>query len=138
MIEEHQERGFAIALLWMIADVFDGRSRHNFARADIGMAELRVREAKAQALGRGVAHLLLRDSALATYSADTQTEDPASQQRDGLQDGARQLFSKRYQFGNGWAVSATLRPSNGYVSLNNADRDELMILFTGVERGGGG
>ena len=140
MIEEHQERGFAIALLlWMIAGMsLMVAAVIHFARADIGMAELRVREAKAQARGRGVAHLLLRDSALATYSADTHTEDPASQQRDGSQDGARQLFSKRYQFGNGWAVSATLRPSNGYVSLNNADRDELMMLFTGIGEVGEG
>jgi len=134
--ELHQDRGFAIALLlWMIAGMsLMVAAVIHFARADIGMAELRVREAKAQALGRGVAHLLLRDSTLATYSADTQTEDSASQKRDrdGSQDGARRLFSKRYQFVNGWAVSATLRPSNGYVSLNNADRDELMMLFTGI------
>ena len=29
-------------------------------------------------------------------------------------------------------ISGTLRPSSGFVSLNNADRTELMMLFTGL------
>ena len=60
-----QQSGFAIALLlWMIAGMsLTVAAVIHFAYEDTGMAELRVREAKVQALGRGVAYLLLRDSA---------------------------------------------------------------------------
>ena len=97
------------------------------------MAELRVREAKAQALGRGVAQLLLRDSAMATYGAASQGTDPALQTEQGDPESGKQtLFTKQYQFGDDWTVTGTLRPASGFVSLNNADQDELMMLFTGL------
>ena len=130
-----EQRGFAIALLlWMIAGMsLTVAAVIHFARADTGMAELRIREAKASALGRGVAHLVMRDSALATYAANGQSEGyESSPQRNEARNERKDLFSKQYQFGNGWVVSATLRPSNGFVSLNNADRNELMMLFTGL------
>lgn len=132
---DSQQRGFAIALLlWMIAGMsLTVAAVIHFARSDTGMAELRVNEAKARALGRGVAHLLLRDSALAAYSSDAQVAGPVSQQGEDESKGAVQnLFSKQYEFGGDWVVSGTLRPSSGFISLNNADRNELMMLFTGL------
>jgi len=127
------QRGFAIALLlWMIAGMsLTVAAVIHFARADVAMAELRVREARSQAIGRGVAQLLSRDSAMATQtpavaSQESKAEDEAG---TGVKAGEK-FFSKRYEFENGWAVSGTLRPSDGFVSLNTADRGELMMLFT--------
>ena len=132
-----RQDGFAIALLlWMIAGMsLTVAAVIHFAQEDTGMAELRVREAKARALGRGVAYLLLRDSALATYGAASGGADPASQSERGGPDSDKQtLFTKQYRFGRDWTVTGTLRPSSGFVSLNNADRNELMMLFTGLGR----
>jgi hypothetical protein len=135
MTNAPQQSGFAIALLlWMIAGMsLTVAAVIHFAHEDTGMAELRVREAKAQALGRGVAQLLLRDSAMATYGAASQGTDPALQTEQGDPESEKQtLFTKQYQFGDDWTVTGTLRPSSGFVSLNNADQDELMMLFTGL------
>ena len=132
-----RQDGFAIALLlWMIAGMsLTVAAVIHFAQEDTGMAELRVREAKARALGRGVAYLPLRDSALATYGAASGGADPASQSERGEPDSDKQtLFTKQYRFGRDWTVTGTLRPSSGFVSLNNADRNELMMLFTGLGR----
>ena len=125
------QRGFAIALLlWMIAGMsLTVAAVIHFARADVAMAELRVREARSQAIGRGVAQLLLRDSAMATQtpaavSQESKAEDEAGTEARG------KFFSKRYEFEDGWVVSGTLRPSDGFVSLNTADRGELMMLVT--------
>ena len=122
------QRGFAIALLlWMIAGMsLTVAAVIHFARADVAMAELRVREARAQAIGRGVAHLLLRDSAMAAENPVASPEDAT----DAAGNGNRNVFSRSYQIGDGWIVSATLRPSSGFVSLNTADRSELVMLFT--------
>ena len=130
-----EQSGFAIALLlWMIAGMsLTVAAVIHFAHEDIGMAELRVREAKAQALGRGVAQLLLRDSALARYRAASEGTDSALKPEQGEPESDKQtLFTKQYQFSDDWIVTGTLRPSSGFVSLNNADRDELMMLFTGL------
>ena len=132
---ESTQRGFAIALLlWMIAGMsLMVAAVIHFAQADVGMAELRLREAKAQALGRGVARLLLRDSAMATYTRRALNgESGAQQEGEESQLVGQQLFSKQYQFGDDWVVSGVLRPSSGFVSLNNADQNELMMLFTGL------
>ena len=129
------QRGFAIALLlWMIAGMsLMVAAVIHFAHQDIGMTELRVREARAQALGRGVAYLLLRDKALAAYTAASQGADPALQPEQGEPDSDKPtLFTKQYQFDQEWMVTGTLRPSSGFVSLNDADRNELMMLFTGL------
>ncbi|MFL2502656.1 MAG: hypothetical protein ACJ0Q1_07030 [Luminiphilus sp.] len=135
MNDASQQSGFAIALLlWMIAGMsLTVAAVIHFAHEDTGMAELRVREAKVQALGRGVAYLLLRDSALAAYGEASQDTDSALQREQGKPEREKQsLFTKQYQFGEDWTVTGTLRPSSGFVSLNNADRDELMMLFTGL------
>ena len=132
MSRTNQQRGFAIALLlWMIAGMsLTVAAVIHFARSDVGIAELRVREAKAQAVGRGVARLLLRDSAMAVYAPDAQRERAEPQLPEDESRPDEQLFSKEYRFGRDWVVSGTLRPSNGFVSLNNADREELIMLFT--------
>ena len=135
MSSASQQGGFAIALLlWMIAGMsLMVAAVIHFAHQDTGMAELRVREAKAQALGRGVAYLLLRDKALAAYTAASQSADPALQPEQGEPESDKPtLFTKQYQFDQGWVVTGTLRPSSGFVSLNDADRNELMMLFTGL------
>ena len=135
MSNASQQGGFAIALLlWMIAGMsLMVAAVIHFAHQDTGMAELRVREAKAQALGRGVAYLLLRDKALAAYTAASQRADPALQPEQGEPDSDKPtLFTKQYQFDQEWVVTGTLRPSSGFVSLNDADRNELMMLFTGL------
>jgi len=127
------QRGFAIALLlWMIAGMsLTVAAVIHFARADTSMAELRVREAEVQAMGRGVAHLLMRDSALAAYRAYAPTEESGVQQGlDESEQVGQKLFTKKYHFGEDWVISGTLRPSSGFVSLNNASRAELMMLFT--------
>ena len=135
MSNASQQGGFAIALLlWMIAGMsLMVAAVIHFAHQDTGMAELRVREARAQALGRGVAYLLLRDKALAAYTAASQGADPALQPEQGEPDSDKPtLFTKQYQFDQEWVVTGTLRPSSGFVSLNDADRNELMMLFTGL------
>ena len=135
MSNASQQGGFAIALLlWMIAGMsLMVAAVIHFAHQDTGMAELRVREARAQALGRGVAYLLLRDKALAAYTAASQGADPALQPEQGEPESDKPtLFTKQYQFDQEWVVTGTLRPSSGFVSLNDADRNELMMLFTGL------
>ena len=129
------ESGFAIALLlWMIAGMsLTVAAVIHFASADISMAELRLREAKARAIGRGVAWLALRDRALQNYLPDGQNipvEDSASQDL-GEKSEKRTIH---YEFFNDWKVSVTMHPSNGYVSLNDIDPERLEMLL--VELGG--
>ncbi len=129
------ESGFAIALLlWMIAGMsLTVAAVIHFASADISMAELRLREAKARAIGRGVAWLALRDRALQNYLPEDQNspvEDSASQDL-GEKSEKRTIH---YEFFNDWKVSVTMHPSNGYVSLNDVDPERLEMLL--VELGG--
>ena len=132
------QRGFAIALLlWMIAGMsLTVAAVIHFARSDTSMAELRLREAKARAIGVGVAHLLLRDEELSSFGPDRPGE-PAS---DGSQSGradvkTAKLFRKTYQWAGGVTVTAQLRPANGFIALNNADRQALVTLFSGLGKG---
>ena len=99
----------------------------HFARADTNMAELRMMEAKARALGRGSALLLLRDSAMSDYAGEQDVESEQGNDKEGVNGP-----SKEYEFDGGWRVSATLRPASGFVSLNNASVDELTVLFSGI------
>ena len=99
----------------------------HFARSDTSMAELRMMEAKARALGRGSALLLLRDAAMSGYAGEQDVEGEQSNDQEGVNGPA-----KEYEFDGGWRVSATLRPASGFVSLNNASVDELTVLFSGI------
>ena len=64
MIPREANQGFALALLlWMIAGMsLTVAAVIHFARTDTGLAELRLTEAKARALGEGVALLALGES----------------------------------------------------------------------------
>ena len=129
------ESGFAIALLlWMIAGMsLTVAAVIHFASADIGMAELRIKEAKAKAIGRGAALLALRDSAVQTYLP----EDPNSPAAVSATEDLSEQGGKRtaqYEFSNGWTVLVAMQPSNGYISLNDVDPGSLEMLL--VELGG--
>lgn len=137
MSGRQSQRGFAIALLlWMIAGMaLTVAAVIHFASADIILAESRVRDAKLRAMGRAVAHLILRDSAMADVGglgeAARDNEDKSAV--EGATDDDK-LFSKSYQFEGGWLVSAKLRPATGLVPLNNASSSELAMVFSGLGR----
>lgn len=129
------ERGFAIALLlWMIAGMsLTVAAVIHFASADIGMAELRLTEAKARAIGRGAALLALRDISAQAYLP----EDSNSPAKDSAIEYLGEKSEKRtirYEFFNEWKVSVTMHPSNGYISLNDVGQENLQMLL--VELGG--
>ena len=133
------ERGFAIALLlWMIAGMsLTVAAVIHFARADIGLVETRVREAKVRAMGRGVALLILRDSAMSTGAGADEhvSDDDETPYQEGASDSGK-LFSKVYQFEGGWRVDAKLRPATGLLPLNSVSYEELAWVF--MELGGVG
>ena len=90
MSSRSPQQGFAIALLlWMIAGMSTVAAVIHFARADIAMAELRLDEARAQALGRGAALLAVRDKAMASQQA---TLDPAVGERSQAQGEGNEQF----------------------------------------------
>lgn len=133
MSSRSQQQGFAIALLlWMIAGMsLMVAAVIHFARADIGMAELRLMEARSEALARGAAFLALRDITMEEQTRPT-SEDDAYTEPDTenvAMGNTRGLSTKRYQFGSGFSATATIRSANGYVSLNTASENELTMLF---------
>ncbi len=131
-------QGYAIALLmWMIAGMaLLVMAVIHFARDDIGSAEQRLREAKSNALARGVALLALRDAALAPFLWD-QSDRGYGRGRQGSEDTMTvsdrdsSIFSRRYQLSDHIAV-ATVHPASGFVSLNGAPESELRALFSGI------
>ena len=131
MTNRSQQQGFAIALLlWMIAGMsLMVAAVIHFARADIAMAELRLDEARAQALGRGAALLAVRDKTMASQQAMLK---PSGGERSQRQDEANERFTKMYDFGGEWRTRVRLVPAAGLVSLNNASDVELSLLFTHV------
>lgn len=131
MISRSPQQGFAIALLlWMIAGMsLMVAAVIHFARADIAMAELRLDEARVQALGRGAALLAVRDKAMASQEA---TLDPAVGERSQAQGEGNERFTKTYDFGEGWRTRVHLGPAAGLLSLNNASDIELSLLFKHV------
>ena len=131
MSSRSPQQGFAIALLlWMIAGMsLMVAAVIHFARADIAMAELRLDEARAQALGRGAALLAVRDKAMASQQA---TLDPAVGERSQAPGEGNERFKKTYDFGGDWRTRVHLGPAAGLVSLNNASDIELSLLFKHV------
>ena len=127
MIPREANQGFALALLlWMIAGMsLTVAAVIHFARTDTGLAELRLTEAKARALGRGVALLALRERAMREQTSLYSDEEGANPNADA--NGG--LFTATYAFDDIWSATVTLRPANGYVSLNNASVTELSKLF---------
>jgi len=139
MIRHGAEAGFAIALLlWMIAGMsLTVAAVLHFAKADTSMVELRIREAKARAIGSGAAMLALRDSAMSAYmpeDAGSDSERELYGETGGYE--SRGESGSQYDFKDGWSVSVNMRPSNGYVSLNDAEAASLERVF--VELGGMG
>ncbi len=133
MTRLREEGGFAIALLlWMIAGMaLTVAAVIHFARHDTSAMELRLREAKARAIGRGVTLLALRDRAMATYAPENGSLDLAeSGIEEGNPDEHSRQFTTQYTLTEGWSVTVTIRPSNGFISLNDAGVDSLTTLFT--------
>ena len=126
-------KGHALALLlWMIAGMsLMVTAVIHLARDDIGMAELRLNEAKSRAMARALAYLAARDSALQSGfvtpqvdSADVDAERAQKsdqQQQDGV-------FKKQYELG-GMTGTVELLPAEAFVSLNTATEEELFRLF---------
>jgi hypothetical protein len=101
----------------------------HFASADIAMAELRLDEVRAQALGRGAVLMAVREMAMRETSAGSAEEDDLlAVQGETKQNG----FSGSYAFGGDWKVQVQMAPAAGLISLNNAVREDLRLLFSRV------
>ena len=132
-----EEGGFAIALLlWMIAGMaLTVAAVIHFARHDTSAMELRLMEAKARALGRGVTLLALRDRAMAAHAPENGSLDVTESGREGGSPNEHSgQFTAQYAPAEGWSVTVTIRPSNGFISLNDAGVESLTTLF--AELGG--
>jgi len=130
------ERGFAIALLlWMIAGMsLTVAAVIHFAREDISLTELRISEARARAAGRGVALMALRDRGIARFSRKGGGYETPTVTNGAESEGdSANVFIKRYQIGDDQPVIATLRPANGYLSLNSATSEQLRLLLGGTQ-----
>lgn len=137
MNDAQSQRGFAIALLlWMIAGMsLTVAAVIHFARLDTSQAELRIDEAKVRAISSGVTWLVLRDDAMGRFgAAQAVIDDAVEGEGDGDEDGRPNSSSKRYRFDNGIDATAVVHPSNGFVSLNNADQAELQMLFVDMAK----
>ena len=136
MSSRSPQQGFAIALLlWMIAGMsLMVAAVIHFARGDVGMAELRLSEAKTAAAARGAATLTLRDMAMNSFDKkiDEQTADGDEGAGEGPHQGAPLRFS--YRLFSGVMADVLVRPANGFVSINDASKQELEDIF--VEIGG--
>lgn len=126
MSTRSQQQGFAIALLlWMIAGMsLMVAAVIHFARADIGMAELRAEEAQHRALGRGVALIAMRDAAMPRQPVtEFENEADAANAPDSL------LFTLNFSVDDDVTVRAVVRPASGYIAMNDAGADELQAFF---------
>ena len=88
MSSRSQQQGFAIALLlWMIAGMsLMVAAVIHFARADVGMAELRHSEAKVVAAARGVAMLSIREAKMMLFSKDGESQTADDNGGAGLEE----------------------------------------------------
>ena len=123
------QSGFALALLlWMIAGMsLTVAAVIHFARTDTSLAELRIDEAKVRALSAGVTLMLMRDNAMGGLGEMRAGQEDANESDD---DEGRNLLRKFLRFDNGIEANAVMHPSNGFVSLNNANQSELQMLLT--------
>ena len=131
MSSRSPQQGFAIALLlWMIAGMsLMVAAVIHFARADIGLAELRLEEARHQALGRGLALLAMRDAAM-PREPDSGFENGA----DAVSKPDSALFTLNLTVDSDINARAVVRPASGYISINDAGADELVAFFTYIGR----
>ena len=123
------QSGFALALLlWMIAGMsLTVAAVIHFARTDTSLAELRIDEARVRALSAGVALMLMRDNAMGRFGEMRAGQEDASESDEGE---GRNLPRKYLRFDGGIEANAVMHPSNGFVSLNNANQSELQMLLT--------
>jgi hypothetical protein len=99
----------------------------HFASADIGLAELRLQEAKARALSRATALLIIRDNAMMDTTAKADQQEAVARDAGGSFEPAA-VFKNSYQFMNGWITTGTIQKGNTLVSLNSSAADELDLL----------
>jgi len=99
----------------------------HFARADIGMAELRAEEAQHLALGRGVALIAMRDAAM-----PKQPEAGSEREADVANELDSSLFTLNFAADNEVTVRAVVRPASGYIAMNDAGADELQAFFVQI------
>ena len=93
------------------------------AREEIGLASLRLGEAQAFALGKGIARLAVMDRARAQTAVDENGDpDPADLSR---------VFMSRYEIDD-FTVSATVYPASGFVSVSESDPAVWQRLLSGV------
>lgn len=128
MSRRSSQQGFAIALvLWTIAGMsLLVAAVIHFARDDIGMAEHRILEAKAAAITRGAALLMMR----ATSTPDSEQleeEDPGARKAVRMRDSILPLAG--YLADEELKMTAQIYPLRGYVSLVSASKAELARLF---------
>jgi general secretion pathway protein K len=122
------QQGFAIALvLWTIAGMsLLVAAVIHFARDDIGMAEHRILEAKATAVTRGAALLIMRARS-APESEQLEEEDPGAQKARKMRESILPLAG--YLGDQELKMTAQIYPLQGYVSLVSAPKAELARLF---------
>ena len=131
-------KGFAIALvLWMIAGMsLLVAAVIHFARDDIGMAELRINEAKSQAISQGVALLAVRDQKRQAFfpvnnKSDEGAEEEMTNAAGVKNTGHQPVFTRDYNLG-GISANATIYSANALVSLNSSSEQELFILVNAI------
>ena len=99
----------------------------HFARADIGMAELRAKEAQHRALGRGVALIAMRDAAMPKQPVTgSEREAGAGNEPDSS------LFTLNFALADDVTARAVVRPAAGYIAMNDAGADELRAFFVQI------
>ena len=128
MSRRPSQQGFAIALvLWTIAGMsLLVAAVIHFARDDIGMAEYRILEAKAAAMTRGAALLMMRARG-APESEQLEEEDRGAQKAMKMRESILPLVG--YLGEEELKMTARIYPLQGYVSLVSASKAELARLF---------
>ena len=123
------QQGFAIALvLWTIAGMsLLVAAVIHFARDDIGMAEHRILEAKAAAMTRGAALLMMRSRGAPESEQLEEEEDPGAQKAMTMRESILPLAG--YLEDEELKMTARIYPLQGYVSLVSASKAELARLF---------
>ena len=121
----YRQRGAALVLvMWLIAAMgITVGGALALAREEIGLASSRLGEAKAFALGKGIARLAVLDRARAQTAVDENGDpDPA---------GLARIFRSRYEI-DGLTVSATVYPASGFVSVAESDPEVWRLLLSGL------
>jgi len=121
-----RQHGMAVVLvLWMIAGMsLTVAALIHFSRGDTEAIEFRLQQTRADAVGRGVALLAIRDERLSQLqgNSDGQENTIAAETSN---------FIKAYSLGGVEALAAIV-PGNRLLSLNDASEDNLVFLFESV------